>query len=224
MSTRHRTRITAAAVACAAAATVLAASCGRGPSSQAAGGTGDAAEKVYVAPGQYDEFYAFLSGGFSGNLPVYGLPSGPPAPRHPGLLAVPGEGLRLQRADQADAEHQLRLHAVGRRASPRAVADRRRARRPLDLRQRQQHAARRPHQPQELRHRGDHRDPELRRQPLVAVRHPEHRIHRGRHPLQRPHPAGGRPDQRVQGQVHGHAQLHQGGLGHRPDGDRLPDR
>jgi nitrous-oxide reductase len=34
------------------------------------------AEKVYVAPGEYDEFYAFLSGGFSGNLTVYGLPSG----------------------------------------------------------------------------------------------------------------------------------------------------
>ena len=76
MSTRHRIRITAVVVTCAAAATVLAASCGRGPSTQAAGGTGDAAQKVYVAPGQYDEFYAFLSGGFSGNLPVYGLPSG----------------------------------------------------------------------------------------------------------------------------------------------------
>ncbi|TAL67059.1 MAG: Sec-dependent nitrous-oxide reductase [Bacteroidetes bacterium] len=36
----------------------------------------DAAEKVYVAPGTYDEFYAFLSGGFSGQLSVYGLPSG----------------------------------------------------------------------------------------------------------------------------------------------------
>ncbi len=38
--------------------------------------TGDAAEKVYVAPGQYDEFYAFLSGGYSGQVSVYGLPSG----------------------------------------------------------------------------------------------------------------------------------------------------
>jgi nitrous-oxide reductase len=36
----------------------------------------DAAEKVYVAPGQKDEFYMFASGGFSGNLAVYGLPSG----------------------------------------------------------------------------------------------------------------------------------------------------
>lgn len=36
----------------------------------------NAAERVYVAPGKYDEFYAFLSGGFSGQLSVYGLPSG----------------------------------------------------------------------------------------------------------------------------------------------------
>lgn len=36
----------------------------------------DAASKVYVAPGKFDEFYAFLSGGFSGQVAVYGLPSG----------------------------------------------------------------------------------------------------------------------------------------------------
>ncbi len=34
------------------------------------------AEKVYVAPGEHDEFYAFMSGGYSGNVTVYGLPSG----------------------------------------------------------------------------------------------------------------------------------------------------
>jgi nitrous-oxide reductase len=42
-------------------------------------GAGDmvaAAEAVYVAPGEHDEFYAFMSGGFSGNLTVMGLPSG----------------------------------------------------------------------------------------------------------------------------------------------------
>lgn len=38
--------------------------------------TGDAAAKAYVAPGKYDEFYNFVSGGFSGQLSVYGLPSG----------------------------------------------------------------------------------------------------------------------------------------------------
>ncbi|WP_340075176.1 Sec-dependent nitrous-oxide reductase [Leptobacterium sp. I13] len=36
----------------------------------------NAAERVYVAPGELDEFYAFISGGFSGQLAVYGLPSG----------------------------------------------------------------------------------------------------------------------------------------------------
>jgi len=39
-------------------------------------GSAGAAQKVYVAPGEYDEFYAFLSGGFSGQVSVYGLPSG----------------------------------------------------------------------------------------------------------------------------------------------------
>lgn len=38
--------------------------------------SGDAAQKVYVAPGEYDEFYSFVSGGFSGQMSVYGLPSG----------------------------------------------------------------------------------------------------------------------------------------------------
>ncbi len=38
--------------------------------------SGNTAEKVYVAPGEHDEFYAFLSGGFSGQLAVHGLPSG----------------------------------------------------------------------------------------------------------------------------------------------------
>ena len=38
--------------------------------------SGDAAFKSYVAPGKYDEFYNFVSGGFSGQMSVYGLPSG----------------------------------------------------------------------------------------------------------------------------------------------------
>ena len=37
--------------------------------------SGDAAEKVYVAPGKYDDFYNFVPGGFSGQMSVYGLPS-----------------------------------------------------------------------------------------------------------------------------------------------------
>jgi nitrous-oxide reductase len=37
---------------------------------------GDAAAKVYVAPGKYDEFYNIVSGGFNGQMSVYGIPSG----------------------------------------------------------------------------------------------------------------------------------------------------
>ncbi len=38
--------------------------------------SGDAASRVYVAPGDHDELYSFMSGGFSGQVTVYGLPSG----------------------------------------------------------------------------------------------------------------------------------------------------
>ena len=38
--------------------------------------SGDAAQKTYVAPGKYDEIYNFVSGGFSGQMSCYGIPSG----------------------------------------------------------------------------------------------------------------------------------------------------
>ncbi len=38
--------------------------------------SGDAASKVYVAPGKYDSYYNFVSGGFSGQMAAYGLPCG----------------------------------------------------------------------------------------------------------------------------------------------------
>src|ERR1041384_4896175 len=37
---------------------------------------GNAAARVYVPPGKYDELYNFVSGGFSGGVSVYGIPSG----------------------------------------------------------------------------------------------------------------------------------------------------
>ena len=55
--------------------TIALVSCGESKQSGAMTASG-AAEKVYVAPGEYDEFYAFMSGGFSGQVSVYGLPSG----------------------------------------------------------------------------------------------------------------------------------------------------
>jgi nitrous-oxide reductase len=56
-------------------ASIAVAGCGRAGATRV-GEAGDAAEKVYVAPGKYDEFYAFMSGGFDGQVGVYGLPSG----------------------------------------------------------------------------------------------------------------------------------------------------
>ncbi|MBI1286515.1 MAG: Sec-dependent nitrous-oxide reductase [Flavobacteriales bacterium] len=58
--------------------TTMLISCGGAKKGGDSGGalSGKNAEKVYVAPGEYDEFYAFISGGFSGQLSVYGLPSG----------------------------------------------------------------------------------------------------------------------------------------------------
>ena len=51
-------------------------SCNNGESKSNSALSSNVAEKVYVAPGEHDEFYAFISGGFSGQLAVYGLPSG----------------------------------------------------------------------------------------------------------------------------------------------------
>ncbi len=51
-------------------------SCNNTSKSNSGALSSSAAEKVYVAPGDHDEFYAFISGGFSGQLSVYGLPSG----------------------------------------------------------------------------------------------------------------------------------------------------
>lgn len=47
-----------------------------GRSTASLAGSGASAERVYVAPGAYDELYGFFSGGFNGQVSVYGLPSG----------------------------------------------------------------------------------------------------------------------------------------------------
>ena len=45
------------------------------PKNVQAAASGDAS-KSYVAPGKYDEFYNIVSGGFNGQIGVYGIPSG----------------------------------------------------------------------------------------------------------------------------------------------------
>ena len=46
------------------------------PQAPESAAVGDAATKVYVPPGKYDEFYNIVSGGFNGQLGIYGIPSG----------------------------------------------------------------------------------------------------------------------------------------------------
>jgi len=57
-------------------AIVLLAGAGCKPKNAGSAVAGDAAQKAFVPPGKYDEYYNFVSGGFSGQLAVYGLPSG----------------------------------------------------------------------------------------------------------------------------------------------------
>ena len=52
---------------------VLIQSCKPKTTQSAAGGD---ATKSFVAPGKYDEFYNIVSGGFNGQVAVYGIPSG----------------------------------------------------------------------------------------------------------------------------------------------------
>ena len=56
-------------------AVLILASCGQG-GNQSGVLVGSMAEKSYVPPGEHDEYYGFISGGYSGQLSIYGLPSG----------------------------------------------------------------------------------------------------------------------------------------------------
>jgi nitrous-oxide reductase len=66
--------IVGATTAAAAVSLLYACQTTQGPGTNLA--AGDAASRVYVAPGAHDEYYAFMSGGFSGQMTVHGLPSG----------------------------------------------------------------------------------------------------------------------------------------------------
>jgi nitrous-oxide reductase len=59
-----------------ASAAVYMFACAPGRQVNTMAGASDAASRVYVAPGATDEFYTFMSGGFSGQIAVYGIPSG----------------------------------------------------------------------------------------------------------------------------------------------------
>ena len=75
MSLTRKSRVLASVGAVLLSVTYLYA-CAPKTKSSGIGDVADAAARTYVAPGSYDEFYFFTSGGFSGQVGVYGLPSG----------------------------------------------------------------------------------------------------------------------------------------------------
>ena len=75
MRPSHR-KLTVVVTTAAIAGTLLYACRAGGPGPSANLAVGDAAGRVYVPPGKHDELYSFMSGGFSGQVAVYGLPSG----------------------------------------------------------------------------------------------------------------------------------------------------
>ncbi|EMR03384.1 Sec-dependent nitrous-oxide reductase [Cesiribacter andamanensis] len=73
-----KTKLPKAALLASMAALPFMQSCDMGDraTAQASMMSSDAASKVYVEPGKHDELYGFLSGGYNGQVSVYGIPSG----------------------------------------------------------------------------------------------------------------------------------------------------
>jgi nitrous-oxide reductase len=65
------------------------------------GAGGSAAEKVYVKPGEHDKYYAFLSGGHSGQIYVYGIPSCRHITTIPVFTPEPAVGYGVDEASKA---------------------------------------------------------------------------------------------------------------------------
>ncbi|MBE8221958.1 MAG: Sec-dependent nitrous-oxide reductase [Bdellovibrionales bacterium] len=67
----------------------------------------DAAQKVYVKPGEWDKVYWFMSGGYSGNLTVHGIPSGRLLKTIPVFSVFPenGYGFELETKQLLNTSH-----------------------------------------------------------------------------------------------------------------------
>ncbi len=82
-----------------------------------------AADKVYVAPGEHDQYYGFLSGGQSGSVFVVGIPSGRLIREIPVFEPRAAYGYAMQRERSAAPGAGRDRRRVGRHASPGAVGE-----------------------------------------------------------------------------------------------------
>ncbi len=135
--------------------------------------------RSYVAPGDLDQYYMFASGGHSGNVYVYGVPSMRHISTIPVFTPYPATGYGFD----DDSKKMLGESDLGRRAPPRPLGDQRRLRRALAVRQRDE----RPHRADRSPRLQDEADPrpgaQLSRQPRLVVRHAEHGIRDDGQPL-----------------------------------------
>lgn len=67
----------------------------------------DAAQKVYVKPGEWDKVYWFMSGGYSGQVTVHGMPSGRLIKNIPVFSVFPenGYGYELETKNMLNTSH-----------------------------------------------------------------------------------------------------------------------
>ena len=147
-----------------------------------------AAEKTYIAPGDLDEYYLFSSGGHSGQVYVYGVPSMRHITTIPVFTPIPRTGYGFD----DDSKAMLGGPHLGRRPSPGALRDQGRLRRPLALHQRHERPHR-AHRPARLQ---DQADPRARsptsRATTLVLRHAQHRVRDDGLALLDPDPQGHR--------------------------------
>ena len=150
-----------------------------------------AAAKTYVPTGGRDEFVVFSSGGQSGQVIVYGIPS----MRILKYIAVftpePWQGYGFDESSKAvlnEGRIDGKEHHLGRYTPSGDVGNRRQVRRPVPVHQRQGQPAHRRDRPARLRDQADRRESDLQVGAWRHLRDAEHRLHHRNGPVR--HTAG----------------------------------
>ncbi len=123
-----------------------------------------AASKTYVPTGKRDEFIAFSSGGQSGQVIVYGIPSMRILKYIGVFTPEPWQGYGFDEESKKvlrRRQHRRQGHHLGRHAPPGALRNQRRVRRPVPVHQRQGQPAPGGDRPARLRDQADRRQPDL---------------------------------------------------------------